>query len=90
MPDDTNTQASATPDNGLADRTMKHLRTAIIIITHNIGVARHLADRVAVLYKGEIVEMGETKKVLENPQHPYTKSLMAAVPKLAYAMEKEV
>ena len=66
------------------------LRTAIIIITHNIGVARHLADRVAVLYKGEIVEMGETKKVLENPQHPYTKSLMAAVPKLAYAMEKEV
>lgn len=65
------------------------LRTAMIIITHNIGVARRLADRVAVLYKGEIVEMGETKKVLENPQHPYTKSLMAAVPKLAHAMEKE-
>ena len=52
-------------------------------------MARHLADRVAVLYKGEIVEMGKTKEVLENPQHPYTKSLMAAVPKLAYAMEKE-
>ena len=65
------------------------LHTAMIIITHNIGVARHLADRVAVLYKGEIVEMGKTKEVLENPQHPYTKSLMAAVPKLAYAMEKE-
>lgn len=61
------------------------LHTAMIIITHNIGVARHLADRVAVLYKGEIVEMGKTKEVLENPQHPYTKSLMAAVPKLAYA-----
>ena len=65
------------------------LHTAMIIITHNIGVARHLADRVAVLYKGEIVEMGKTKEVLENPQHPYTKSLMAAVPKLAYGMEKE-
>ena len=65
------------------------LHTAIIIITHNIGVARRLADRVAVLYKGEIVEMGKTKEVLENPQHPYTKSLMAAVPKLAHAMEKE-
>ena len=65
------------------------LHTAMIIITHNIGVARHLTDRVAVLYKGEIVEMGKTKEVLENPQHPYTKSLMAAVPKLAYAMEKE-
>lgn len=63
------------------------LHTAMIIITHNIGVARHLADRVAVLYKGEIVEMGKTKEVLENPQHPYTKSLMAAVPKLAYAMK---
>ena len=65
------------------------LHTAMIVITHNIGVARHLADRVAVLYKGEIVEMGKTKEVLENPQHPYTKSLMAAVPKLVYAMEKE-
>ena len=63
--------------------------TAMIVITHNIGVARYLADRVAVLYKGKIVEMGKTKEVLENPQHPYTKSLMAAVPKLAYAMEKE-
>ncbi|MFR6111002.1 MAG: hypothetical protein ACLUIQ_06120 [Dialister invisus] len=64
------------------------LHTAMIIITHNIGVARHLADRVAVLYKGNRGN-GEDEEVLENPQHPYTKSLMAAVPKLAYAMEKE-
>lgn len=65
------------------------LHTAMIVITHNIGAVKHLADRVAVLYKGEIVEIGETKQVIENPQHPYTKSLMAAVPKLAYTGEKE-
>lgn len=46
------------------------LHTAMIVITHNIGVARYLADRVAVLYKGEIVEMGKTKEVLETRSIP--------------------
>ena len=46
-----------------------------------------LADRLAVMYKGEIVESGKTKDVLDNPQHPYTQALLAAVPKLAYQRE---
>ena len=56
--------------------------TAILLITHNIGVVRHIADRVAVMCKGRIVEQGSVTDVLENPKHPYTQSLIAAVPKM--------
>ena len=56
--------------------------TAILLITHNIGVVRHIADRVAVMCKGKIVEQGTVNEVLGNPQHPYTQSLIAAVPKM--------
>lgn len=62
----------------LKDRT----GTAILLITHNIGVVRHIADRVAVMSKGRIVEQGSVREVLEHPQHDYTKSLLAAVPKM--------
>jgi ABC-type dipeptide/oligopeptide/nickel transport system ATPase component len=55
---------------------------ALILITHNFGIIRGLCDRVAVMFRGEIVETGETKSVLENPQHPYTKALIACVPRL--------
>ena len=57
--------------------------TAILLITHNIGVVRHIADRVAVMCKGKIVEQGSVTEVLENPQHPYTRELLAAVPKMS-------
>ena len=59
--------------------------TAILLITHNIGVVRHIADRVAVMCKGKIVEQGSVTEVLENPQHPYTRELLAAVPKRSAA-----
>ena len=59
--------------------------TAILLITHNIGVVRHIADRVAVMCKGKIVEQGSVTEVLENPQHPYTRELLAAVPKMSTA-----
>jgi ABC-type dipeptide/oligopeptide/nickel transport system ATPase component len=55
---------------------------ALILITHNFGIIRGLCDRVAVMFRGEIVETGETESVLENPQHPYTKALIACVPRL--------
>ena len=65
---------------------LKRLRTefdmALILITHNFGIIRGLCDRVAVMFRGEIVETGETESVLENPQHPYTKALIACVPRL--------
>ena len=59
--------------------------TAILLITHNIGVVRHIADRIAVMCKGKIVEQGTADEVLGNPQHPYTRELLAAVPKMSAA-----
>ena len=70
-------------------QVLDHLRalrertgTAILLITHNIGVVRHIADRVAVMCRGRIVEQGAVDEVLSNPQHPYTRELLAAVPKM--------
>ena len=53
-----------------------------LFITHNMSVVAYFADRVAVMYQGKIVEEGEVVQVLTNPQHEYTKKLLAAVPKL--------
>ncbi|BEU86640.1 ABC transporter ATP-binding protein [Selenomonas sp. TAMA-11512] len=55
---------------------------AILLITHNIGVVRHIADRVAVMKDGRIVEQSGARELLENPQDDYTKSLLAAVPRM--------
>jgi ABC-type dipeptide/oligopeptide/nickel transport system ATPase component len=55
---------------------------ALILITHNFGIIRGLCDHVAVMFRGEIVESGETESVLQNPTHPYTKALIACVPRL--------
>ncbi len=67
-------------------RELKKLRdetgVAQIIVTHNVALARFLSDRVGVMYAGRLVELGETADVLRHPQHPYTQSLMAAVPGL--------
>lgn len=56
--------------------------TSILLITHNMGVAAKLADRVAVLYGGRIVEYGPRDEVLQRPAHSYTRALLAAVPRL--------
>ena len=55
-------------------------RTGVLFITHDFGVVAEIADRVAVMQAGMIVELGETDDVLSRPQHPYTQMLMAAVP----------
>jgi len=55
---------------------------AIILITHNFAIIQGLCDRVAVMYRGEIVEYGDTESVLRAPQHPYTKALLACIPRL--------
>ena len=54
----------------------------LLFITHNIGVVEYLSDRTVVMYKGKIVEQGETAQVCTRPQHPYTQELLAAVPRL--------
>ncbi len=63
----------------------QRLGMAILLITHNLGIVRDMADRVAVMYAGQIVELAPARELLENPLHPYTKALMASVPKLSDA-----
>lgn len=64
-------------------RSLKdRLNTGILLITHNMGVVADMADRVAVMFKGEIVESGTAEEVLIQPQHPYTRRLLDAVPHL--------
>lgn len=53
---------------------------AYLLISHNVAVVRYVADRVAVMYLGQIVEVGRVRELLERPIHPYTKALLAAVP----------
>ncbi|WP_286896355.1 ABC transporter ATP-binding protein [Achromobacter sp. UBA2119] len=59
--------------------------TAVLFITHDFGVVAEIADRVAVMQRGELVESGTADQVLEHPRHPYTRALIAAVPPLAPA-----
>ncbi|HSG45137.1 MAG TPA: ABC transporter ATP-binding protein [Anaerolineales bacterium] len=54
---------------------------SIILITHNLGVVAQTCDRLAVFYAGRVAEIGSTKDIFENPQHPYTRGLMNAIPK---------
>lgn len=56
--------------------------TSMLFISHNLGVVREFADRVYVIYKGRIVEQGPTEGLFDNPVHPYTRALMAAVPRI--------
>ena len=58
------------------------LDMAIILITHNFGIIGNFADKVAVMFRGKIVEYGPTKTVLANPQHAYTKALIECIPQL--------
>jgi peptide/nickel transport system ATP-binding protein len=53
---------------------------AFLYITHDIATARHFADKIAVMYMGTIVEMGTPKQIIQNPWHPYTQGLIAAIP----------
>src|SRR5690606_35660639 len=54
---------------------------SLLLITHDLGIVRNMADRVYVMQAGKIVEQGETEKIFENPQHPYTRHLISAEPK---------
>jgi len=59
-------------------------QTSVLFITHDLGVVAEIADRVLVMYKGKIVEQGPVLPLFENPQHPYTKGLLACRPALSF------
>jgi peptide/nickel transport system ATP-binding protein len=58
----------------------QELHLSYLFITHNISVVAYMADEVAVMYLGRIVEQGRVQEVLETPRHPYTQALLSAVP----------
>jgi len=60
----------------------KKTGVSIILITHDLGVVAQVADRIAVMYAGKIVETGTRREIFYNPQHPYTKGLLNSVPRL--------
>lgn len=64
--------------------------SSIVVVTHNLGLVSRYADRIYVMYAGQIVESGTTMSILTNPQHPYTQGLLDAVPKLEEEKSKEL
>ena len=64
----------------LLKRLCRERGTAVMLITHDMGVIAETADRVAVMYAGRIAEIGPVREVIKHPRHPYTKGLMGAIP----------
>ena len=64
------------------------LGMAILLITHNLGIVGDIADRVAVMYAGQIVELAPAEALLRRPRHPYTQALMDSVPKLGAGTQR--
>ncbi len=67
----------------LLDDLKSRLQMGMLFITHDFGVVRDIADEVVVMFRGQVVESGPVKKVLDQPQHPYTKALLDCVPDVA-------
>ncbi len=64
----------------LLEDLQEEFKLTYIFVAHDLSVVRHICDRVAVMYKGKIVEMEETEALFENPKHPYTQMLLSAIP----------
>lgn len=65
---------------GLLKRLCREQQTAVMLVTHDMGVIAETADRVAVMYAGRVVEIGPVDEVIHRPRHPYSKGLMASIP----------
>jgi peptide/nickel transport system ATP-binding protein len=74
---------------GLMRRLRKQFGSAIMLITHDLGVVAQMADRVIVMYAGRAVEMANVRDLFKNPQHPYTRGLLNSMPKLGSSLTQE-
>ncbi|MFQ5989638.1 MAG: ABC transporter ATP-binding protein [Candidatus Methylomirabilales bacterium] len=84
--DEPTTALDVTIQKGIVELIMEKVReehAAVLYITHNLGVARKLCERIYVMYAGTIVETAQTRDLLENPKHPYTRGLLQAIPRLS-------
>jgi len=72
----------------LMKRLCRDNGTAVMLVTHDMGVIAETADRVAVMYAGRIVEIGPVQEVIHNPQHPYTAGLMGSIPAVGSTLER--
>jgi oligopeptide transport system ATP-binding protein len=72
----------------LINELKDEIQTAVIIITHDLGVIASMADQVAVMYAGHVVENGSVKDIFNAPQHPYTQALLGAIPRLRHWPER--
>ena len=87
--DEPTTALDATIQAQILDLLRERLSdAALVLITHDLGVAAEICDRVAVMYHGRIVEMGPTADILHNPAHPYTVGLLAAVPHFDFSRQR--
>jgi peptide/nickel transport system ATP-binding protein len=66
----------------------RELRLSLLFISHDLAVVSHIADRIAVMYRGMVLQMGDADEVLRHPYHPYTRALLAAVPSIERAVDR--
>ena len=64
----------------LLSELCRKMNLSMIFIAHDLSVVKHISDRIAVMYLGKIVELGEASAVIDNPMHPYTRALVSAIP----------
>ena len=74
----------------LVNELREEFDTAIMLISHNMGIIARVSDRVGVMYAGELVEMAEVEEIFENPRHPYTQGLIRCLPKLGRSKEGSI
>jgi peptide/nickel transport system ATP-binding protein len=72
----------------LFEQLRREFQLSMVFITHDLRVAAQMCDRVAVMYRGEIIEIGDTADVLGKPQHDYTRELIAAAPNFFFNQSK--
>lgn len=73
----------------LLKELQRKFQLTYLFISHDLGVVRHISDRIIVMYLGKIVEISDTQSLFENPQHPYTRALLSAIPSMNFEEEKK-